>query len=321
MRNYKSSDTTYIGIDISKDKLDVFTRVEGYPRKVANSPAGVAELLMWIEKQKGAYHLVCDATGGYEKHLVKGAHKKAMAISVVNSRMVRDYARAKGQLAKTDAIDAEILADYGETFEPNERQEPSEAQEQLRELSRWREHLVYQRTREKNALQKSDNAFIRSKIEAIIEFLDRQLDACEKEIEKVFEADEELSWKRRRLEEIQGVGPVASSTLLAEVPELGKMNGRQVAALLGLAPLNRDSGKWRGTRTIHGGRGKGRRALYMPALSAKSHNPVLKGFYEGLRERGKAHQVALTAVMRSLMNRMLAEREFVIQKRVRAAHA
>ena len=229
---------------------------------------------------------------------------------------MRDFARARGQLAKTDAIDAATLADYGRTFAPEVSRASSEAQQQLRDLSRRREHLVRLRVCQKNALEKCDNALIKREISGMIVYLDRRVVTCDKQIAKVVEGDEKLVRKRDRLEKAQGIGRVASITLLAEVPELGRMTSRQAASLVGLAPLNRDSGKWRGTRTIHGGRAIARRALYMPALCATRHNPVLKEFYQQLRARGKAHHVALTAVMRKLVclaNLLLSDPTFELQ--------
>jgi transposase len=315
MNKDNDADSSYVGIDISKAKLDVCFGTKSDTQTFDNSTAGITKLFKALAK-RSTCHLVCEATGGYERLLVTRAQKADIVLSVVNPRAVRDFARAAGRLAKTDAIDAQTLVDYGTTFKPRAEHHSDATQQTLRDLSRRREHLVSQRIREKNALEKAHDPFVTKNIRATIVFLNRQVKACDARLREIISADKKLKEKQERLQQVQGIGPVCATSMLAEVPELGKISDKQAASLLGLAPFNRDSGQWRGSRTIQGGRGIARRALYMPALCAMTHNPILKEFYQRLRAKGKAHYVALTAVMRKLgclVNRILSDAEFELQ--------
>jgi len=310
----KMSQTTYhAGADVSKEKLDVFHPAWAAPRVFANTAAGIRKLLKAVTGEEGIVHLVAEATGGYERELAAGCAAAGVSLSVVNPRQARDFARAKGLLAKTDAIDARVLAEFGRLMEPAPVKPPTPLQEELRAAVRRRGALVAHRTREKNQLGKTADPFVAKDIRSMIALLDRRIERCEKHIAALVASDAQMKERQRRMEEVKGVSAVLSSTLLAELPELGAIGDRQVASLAGLAPFARDSGNWRGKRMINGGRGRVRRGLYMPTLSAVKHNAVLGAFYRRLVEKGKPHQVALTAAMRKLLcllNRMLADAAF-----------
>ena len=303
----------YLGVDVSKCKLDVYDPLAGQFQTFPNTEKGVKALFAGILGDHGEAHVICEPTGGYERKLVAEAHRKGVALSAINPRQVRDFARAKGQLAKTDAIDAKVLSDYGRAFDPPGQQAPRACQERLSAIVRRKDRLVGQMASEKNALEKATDRFVKADIKAGITYLKRRVARCDQEIAKLIESDAELAAKRDKLIQVKGVGPGVAAVLLAEVPELGEISAKQASSLVGVAPLNRDSGKWRGKRSIHGGRFLVRRSLYMPALSACSHNPILRDFYRSLVDRNKPHHVAIVAVMRKmicLMNRILADPDF-----------
>lgn len=305
--------TYHAGVDVSKDKLDVFHPAWDAPRVFANTAAGIRKLLKAVAAEEGLVHLVAEATGGYERELAAGCAAAGVTLSVINPRQARDFARAKGLLAKTDAIDARLLAGFGRLMEPAPVVPPTPLQEELRAVVRRRGALVAQRVREKNQLGKTADPFVAKDIRSMIAVLDRRIAKCERHIAALVASDAGLKERQRRMEEVKGVSTVLSGTLLAEMPELGGIGDRQAASLAGLAPFARDSGKTRGKRMIGGGRGRVRRGLHMPALCAVRHNPVLGAFYRRLVEKGKPHHVALTAAMRKLLcllNRMLADPAF-----------
>tara|TARA_R110002096_G_scaffold169222_11_gene340792 strand:- start:15 stop:971 length:957 start_codon:yes stop_codon:yes gene_type:complete len=304
----------YVGVDVCKDKLDLHHRQLQQPRSFANTPAGLRGLLGELKKLSEPIHIVCEPTGGYEKALLEFCFTHHIAVSSVNARQVRDFARAAGQLAKTDAIDARVLCEYGHTFHPPAAVCPSPQQVELSAVVRRKERLTAQLSREKITLQKTTDHYVKGDLRASIRFLQGRVERCQDRIKKLIEANRELKEKARKLEQIKGLGPGTSGVLIAEMPELGSISDKQASRLVGVAPLNRDSGAWRGKRSIHGGRALVRRSLYMPALCAVRFNPILKAFYERLRAKGKAHHVALTAVMRKLVclaNRILKDPLFV----------
>ena len=303
----------YVGIDVCKEKLDVHCQEWGKSRVFPNNLKGIRALLTTLRKLGKTLHLVCEASGGYEKALLQAAFGQEIRISAVNPRQVRDFARAKGQLAKTDAIDAQILTEYGEVFHPASRKAPSALLSKLSAAERRKNSLKRQKTREMNALEKATDSDVKADLKSAIAQLQRRIERFEKKILEHIGSDAEMSEKKRRMEEVKGIDPGTSSLLLAELPELGTITDKQASNLVGVAPLNRDSGKWRGKMSIHGGRGHVRRGLYMPALCAVNHNPILKKYYDRLIARNKAHHVALTAVMRKmvcLLNRLLADPDF-----------
>lgn len=234
-------------------------------------------------------------------------------ISRINPRQVRDFARAKGLLAKTDAIDAGTISQFAEVFQCAPTAPLSETQKALRAAVRRRASVMGQLTREKTMLEKVTDRYVRKDLQSFIRILTKRLAKFDKYTSQIIETEAELSQKCRLMEQVKGVSKGTVSVVLAELPELGTLEDKQPAALVGLAPMNRDSGLRRGRRTTQGGRGQVRRALYMPALCAVRFNPVLKEFYDRLREKGKCHHVALTAVMRKLiclLNRILADPNF-----------
>ena len=266
------------------------------------------------EKEEGSrLHLICEPSGGYEKTVVEAALNAGIDISVVNARQVRDFAKASGKLAKTDQIDARVLADFGVVFNPRLKEAQSPEAKSLSAAVRHRGKLMDRLTAQKTALQKVDDRFVKKEMKLLIRCLENSVKRCDLEIKALIKGNAEMKEKKRRMELVKGIAYVATSTVIAEVPELGKISAREASSLIGAAPFNRDSGRWRGTRTIQGGRARVRRALYMPAMCAIKHNPILKAFYERLIARNKPHKVAITAVIRKLiclLNRILADPDF-----------
>ena len=313
----KSSETYYIGIDISKDKLDVFTSHDNEVQVVPNVTKDINKLIRQLVKQSGKIHLACEATGGYEKKLLKAAFKAECPISLINARRVRAFADAMGQHAKTDPIDAKMINRYAEVRSPSELVPSTEEQEGLQALCRRRISLTAKLAQEKNALGKADNVIVTRDIRSSIKGLESRIAKMEKEIDEIVTADEDLSNKRERMEEIKGIGRVSANAILSELPEIGKLTNKQASALVGVAPFAKESGKHRGKRMIQGGRGRARRGLYMGALSASQHNHVLSEFYRRLRGKGKSHHVAVVAVMRKLVcliNKMLGDSTFQLSE-------
>lgn len=305
----------YVGIDVCKAKLDVSCPAfAGNGHKVfANTTAGLRALFEKLAALDAPAHLVVEPTGGYERLLLETAFARQTAVSRVDSLRVRRFAHARGSLAKTDKVDAEVLSAFGRAFTPVEAVRLSDQQQSLAAVARRRERLVAALTREKNALEKSSDPFVTKDIRASIAFLNRHIASCEKQIDTIIRADAEMSWKRRRMESVKGIGQVTSALLIASLPELGAATDNGICALIGVAPLNNDSGPKRGKRSIHGGRAHVRRGLYMPVMSAVRSNPILREFYERLIGRNKPHHVALVAAMRKmirLLNRMLADPDF-----------
>ena len=305
-----NTDKIYAGVDVSKAKLDVSRRGWKKARCFANNAAGIAELFAALD---GDEHIVCEATGGYEKQLMKAAWAAGRQISRVDPGRVRSFAHAAGQLAKTDPIDAALIRSFAEAFGPSALPEPAADHDKLVAASRRRESLARRLAKARTALGRETDPYARNDINVEVNFLRGRLGMLEAHIDKLIAADAELTAKRRRAMQVKGVGPVCSQAVLAEIPELGSLTDKQASALAGLAPFNRDSGKTTGRRSVRGGRGRLRRALYMPAMSAARHNAVLKEFYERLLAKGKPHHVAIVAVMRKLiclLNRMIGDPGF-----------
>ena len=300
MKNKDNKETVSIGIDISKERFEALLPGQK-SQSYANGPAGFRRLLKALARVPGAPHVILEPTGGYERKLVAALHKAGIALSLVNPRKVRAFARAQGRLAKTDRIDAQVLADFGVTMNPPLSLPPSPAVQELATLVRRRQQLLGLIGAEKNRLEKEQNRQLRSLARKLINTLNKQLEEVEKLIEALIHSDEDLRGKTQRLCQVKGVGAVTAASLLAKMPELGSLNRKQAAALAGLAPLNRDSGKYRGKRFIAAGRPAVRRALYMAALVASRFNDTLRAFYQSLLARGKPKKVALTAIMRKLI--------------------
>jgi transposase len=306
----KDTGTIYAGVDVSKDKLDAYCHEWGEPRTFANTPVGLAKLHRQLPD---GIHIVCEASGGYEQPLLESAWANGCAVSRVNPARVRYYARAIGLQAKTDAIDAKLITLFAEAKAPDPAEAPTRAQRELCAAVRRRTRVACEIAAQKTALGREVDTWVKRDIRATLTFLQKRKDKLEEHIDKLIAGSAELASKRKLMMGVKGVGKVSSAIVLGECRELGHISDAQAASLAGLAPFNKDSGNKKGTRSIMGGRGALRRALYMPAMSASRHNPILKEFYTRLIEKGKPHHVAITAVMRKLiclLNRLLADPEF-----------
>jgi transposase len=300
----------HLGADISKPTIDLFVGGWALPRTIANTSAGHQCFLKSLRRLPVPVHVVCEATGIYHQGFVAALHQAGIPVSVVNPRQVRDFARSRNQLAKTDAIDARILAEYGRSAQPAPTPRPDPQLVRLQQLVARRGQLVGDRAAERN--RQGEQPMLPREILASLQrnlrHLDREIDKIEGLINQLVEQAPALRERVRLLVQVQGVGHRTAVAVLATMPELGTLSENQTAALAGLAPFNRDSGAFRGTRSIRGGRLSVRGALYMAAFSASQNNPVLKPFYQRLRAKGKAHNLALVAVMRKLLihlNRLL----------------
>ena len=289
----------FIGVDVSKDNLDVAVGPSGESMRFANSEDGIALLADFIQPLTPALVLF-EATGGWEMNAVRHLAAKRLPLVVINPRQVRDFAKATGQLAKTDAIDARILARFGQAVRPEVRPLKSEELRKLDALITRRRQIVEMITIERNRLVTAPE-WIRPDIEELIAILRKRLDAINRDLNRLIRKSPLWREKDKILQSVPGVGPVTAMTLLADLPELGALNRKQVAALVGVAPLNCDSGMCQGKRKIWGGRAAIRSVLYMCALTASRCNPVIREFYQRLRQAGKLPKVALTACMRKIL--------------------
>lgn len=289
----------FVGIDISKAWLDVAVQEQEEVFRVSNDEAGIASLVKRLKKLKPTL-IVLEPTGGFEKLVMAElTHAKLPAV-VVNAKRIRDFARATGQIAKTDELDAKALAHFAATVRPPVRGLRSAEAEQLTALLTRRKQVLDMLTMEKNRLV-TVRAKMRSEIEAHIQWLSKSLKALDKEIEDFVESMSSWKEKDALLQSVPGVGPVTSATLLGMLPELGHLNRQEIAALVGVAPLNKDSGRKQGRRRVYGGRADVRSVLYMAALAATTFNPIIRKFYARLIKHGKEKKVALTACMRKLL--------------------
>jgi transposase len=295
----------YAGLDIAKSSLALY--LQGSFHSLTNDPAGHKALLKLLRPYLGIT-VVCEATGGYEKAVVQALQSGSVPVAVVEAGRVRHFARAKGRQAKSDPIDASVLAQYGQAMQPPPSLVPSAAQVGLATLTGRRQQLVQTMVQERGRAEHYTDALSQRQSRQLLALLQKQIQQCDQAIKQLIQEDTALTQKAQRLDHIPGVGPVVASTVLAEMPELGKVSDSAATALAGLAPYDRDSGLHRGARHIAGGRKAVRCALYMAALSAIKHDHILKAFYLRLRQAGKKPKVALTAVMRKLivlMNRLL----------------
>lgn len=289
----------FVGIDVAKAHLDLAVRPTGESRRTTNDAAGIAQVLEWLATLTPAL-IVLEATGGLEWPLVGTLAAAGLPVVVANPRQVRDFAKATGQLAKTDRLDAQVLARFAQAVRPEPRPLPDAASRALTALVVRRRQVVEMLTAERNR-RRSALAVLHAELDEHIAWLQRRLDALDRELGQAIQASP--IWRARDdlLRSVKGVGPVLSMTLLTELPELGLLNGKQIAALVGVAPVNRDSGTLRGKRTVWGGRAPVRGALYMSALVAARFNPVLRAQYQRLLAAGKPKKVALVACMRKLL--------------------
>ncbi len=289
-----------VGIDVSKEKLDVACSHESRVRTFATTQAGLRRLLTFLKRENP--ELVClEATGGYERSLVEALHEHEFIIAVVNPRQIRDFARACNQLAKTDAIDARIIAQFGERMQPRITPPVPKNRRKLLDLTSRKRQVTKLLIQEKNRLGVTADQEISKMIEQGVRFYEKQLDVIRQKQQQIIESDEQMQSQARIIASVPGLGPATVSTLIAELPELGDLNRQEIARLVGVAPTNRDSGTLRGKRTTGGGRVAVRNALYMPIVVAKLHNPKIKAFYDRLVAGGKPKMVALIACMRKML--------------------
>ena len=291
----------YAGVDVAKATLQL--HLQGQQSEFSNTLNGLQQLCAQLQKVPSV-HVICEATGGYERALVKLLHQEHIPVSVTNPARVRAAAQAQGQRAKTDRIDARVLTDYGQRYQPKATPPTSAIQDQLVAQTQWLKQLIHGRALAKTQAEHHQDPFVRRQHAKLMTHLDSQIEAAEKQIEALLEQDAALQQRVNCLDEIQGVGPRTAWMVLAHMPELGHLNRHEVAALAGLAPWTRESGTMKGMRCIGGGRPEVRLALYMAALSAARCNPVLRTLYKRLRAKGKLSKVALTAVMRRLLTYM-----------------
>jgi transposase len=293
----------FIGIDVSKDELVVAREGEADRKSYRNTEHGHAQLAGGLDGSRTEL-IVVEATGGYERRLVTELGSRGLPVVVVNPRQVRDFAKATGQLAKTDKIDAGMLADFGARVRPELKPLESEEQQELRDFLVRYEQLTQMLVAEKSRLlqaQGSSRHVLRKKIKSHISFLERELALLDSDLDDTLKKSSIWKEKDDLLQSTPGVGKQTARTLLALVPELGTVSGGEIAKLIGVAPFNRDSGQFRGKRQISGGRSRVRAVLYMATLVATKWNPVIRAHYQKLLNAGKPKKVALIACMRKLL--------------------
>lgn len=290
----------YIGIDVSKDWLDIAVHESGESLNCQNTQAAIETLLGQLQAMQPEL-IVLEATGGYERLCAAMLAAAGLAVSVVNPRQVREFARSSGVLAKTDRLDARVLAHFGAAIQPEPRALPDAQQQLLDELILRRRQIVTNLVAEKNRLGMAQGAKVKKSLRQAIKFYERQLEELDREVGEHIERSP--LWREREdlLRSFKGVGPVSSRTLIGDLPELGRLDRKRIAALVGVAPMARDSGKRKGVRTIYGGRGQVRAVLYMVAVTAIRSNAPIRAFYQRLRAAGKPAKVALVACMRKIL--------------------
>ena len=289
-----------IGIDVAKATLDLQVLPANQAHHLANTPAGHRQLLKLLPDPAHGL-IVLEATGGYEREVVATLIDAGYRVAVINPKRARDFAKALGLVAKTDRIDARVLALFAEKVQPAPLEKTPEKQTEIHELVARRRQLIDLRTQETNRWHITKAKLARKSIQAVINTLERQIHDIEGAIETLVESDDDWRNKTQLIESVPGLGSVTANTLVADVPEIGKLNRQQISALVGLAPYNRDSGAMKGKRAIAGGRKSVRSVLYMAALAARRCNPVIKAFADRLAQHGKPFKVILTACMRKLL--------------------
>ena len=289
----------YLGVDIAKAYLDA--AIGNEKSRFSNDALGHRQLINWIKQMPASVQVICEPSGGYERAFVRALVGAQLKISLVPANRVRQFARAKGILAKTDRIDAKLLCAFGEAMQPGTISASQLEQQHLRELESQRRHLTHLLVMEQNRAARMSDLCVCKMNRRLITQIKKQIEQLDRLIKGHIDQSHELSAKAAKLTAISGVGARTAALLLAQLPELGELNRREIAALVGVAPFNRDSGRMRGKRAIYGGRKPVRHGLYMAALVAAHHNPILRNFYLRLRAAGKPAKLALTATMRKLL--------------------
>lgn len=290
----------FVGIDVAKHSFDMAIVPEGKSLSFDYDDNGLEQLLKQLP-EAGTCLIVMEATGGYQRRLVAELVNAGHHVAVANPRQVRDFAKGLGILAKTDRIDARMIARFGQHVRPRVVAKSSKKQVELEQFVIRRRQLIELRTAEKNRREAMTSKAVGKSVQRMIDVLNKQIKRFEKDILALIESDDDLKQKAELLNSVPGVGNVTSATLVAELPELGQLNRQQIAALAGLAPFNRDSGKFHGTRHIRGGRASVRSTLYMATLTARRCNPVIREFAQRLEAAGKPFKVVMTACMRKLL--------------------
>jgi transposase len=294
-----STQTVYVGIDVAQGTFDVAVHETSAAWTGANDSAGIADTIDRLRALEPTL-VVLEATGGLERALVTTLDAVGIPTEVVNPSKIRSFAKAIGRLAKTDAIDAKVIAHYAAAIKPTPRRRPTGEAQELMALITRRRQLVDMRTAEKNRLHQALSS-LHAGIEAHINWIDEQVAQIDQELDDKMGTNKTWTQRESQLRTVPGVGPVIARTLIIALPELGQLNRKQIAALVGVAPMNRDSGRYRGKRTTWGGRSDVRAVLHMGALTAVRWNPVLKAFYDRLVKAGKLKMVALTACIHKLL--------------------
>jgi transposase len=289
----------YLGVDVAKTYLDAAIRNK--KDRFSNDAVGHQQLINWIKQMPVKVQVICESSGGYERRLVQALARGGIKVSLVQANRVRQFARAAGILAKTDRIDAEVLCEFGKVMQPQTVTAAVLEQEHLRELESQRRHLTHLLVMEQNRASRVSDASVVRLNRSLINQIKKQIEKLDLLIKEHIDQSVQLSAKAAKLTRVSGVGARTAALLLAQLPELGELNRREIAALVGVAPFNRDSGRIRGKRAIYGGRKPVRHGLYMAALVAAHHNPILRSFYLRLRAAGKPAKLALTATMRKLL--------------------
>lgn len=301
----------YVGIDVSKRFFDVCVGVNG---KVMHFDYTIEQVKKCVEVLKDFEPalVVMEATGGYEIQLASALQENGLPVAIVNPRRIRDFAKAVGQMAKTDKIDAAIITMFASALKPPKAEKVGANARRIRAMTARRSQLIQMRTAENNRLEHVFDKSIAKSVKAIIAAIDKQIDAVQEQIYGCIEHDPQMKEKSEIVKTMPGIGDTTSSMIVSELPEIGRLNRRQIAALIGVAPMNRDSGTFRGKRMTGGGRCHIRTCLFMPTLVAIRHNPVIKGFYERLLKAGKTKMTAIIACMRkmiTILNSMVANNQ------------
>lgn len=294
------SNQVSVGIDVAKATLDFHVLPSGQFQTLPNVKAGFKQLKKLLPNPEHCL-IVLEATGGFEREVVAELIDAGFRVAVINPKRARDFARALGLVAKTDRIDARVLALFAEKVQPAPSEKTPEKQAEIQQLVARRRQLIDLKTQESNRWDVAHVKAAKNSIQAVINTLEAEIRGIEKVIESLVESDDEWRNKAQLIESVPGLGGVTAATVMADVPEIGKLNRQQISALIGLAPFNRDSGAMKGKRSISGGRKSVRCVLYMAAIAAKRCNPVIKAFAQRLAEHGKPFKVIITACMRKLL--------------------